>query len=134
MKINIVDLLTESVVYKAIEEQKGLLECKFVLISDASEINFLFGPLREFNYHAKLVEHFCTQYAIPSVWSHKPDLFEMYNTSFRVNGGGWLMFDFSKGKMTIHGHSTAYGRFNESKLKTVLESAKLTGKFEIEVK
>ena len=134
MKTTVIDLLGESKIFQETKNHKAALECKFVLLSAINEIILLLGPLREYPYHAKLVEYFCKQYAIPSGWERCPDLYEIYGSPYRVSGGGWFRFDFGKSIITAKGNSTAYGRFHSQKLKDALDTAQFVNGLQVEIK
>lgn len=123
MKTTVVDLLRESDTFKKSEMLKTYIDCKFVLISSPEEIVLVFGPLKDFEYHANLVAYYCQKAKIPSSWEHKPDVYLIYSSPYSINGGGWFRFDFAKSELMIRGISTAYGRFHKDKLEKVLQSA-----------
>lgn len=134
MKTTVVDLLTDSGIFKSSKELKTSLDCKFVLLSSSDdELILIFGPLREFSYHAKLIEYFCDQYNIHAGWTRRPDLFEIFSSQYKINGGGWFRFDFNRQLLSVTGSSTAYGRFNQEKMTIALNSADFVDGLEIKV-
>ncbi len=89
---------------------------KFVLVSHNSICNLVFGPLKEFPYHANLLDRFCDENEIPAGWVHKSDLLEIYDPEVSINGGGWIEIDGVEKNVRFEGYSTAYGKYDRDKL------------------
>lgn len=113
MKYKTIDLLSDEPIFKQSERLQTKLECKFVLLSNDSEHFFVFGPLHKYNYHAQLIEKFCVDRHINSDWQKQPDIYKIQDSLIKINGGGWLRFDFFQKTLTALGMSTAYGRFDQ---------------------
>lgn len=113
MKFTTIDLLSGSHILKQSEKLETELECKFVILSNETEHFLIFGPLHQYNYHAKLIERFCLERNLNSDWRKQPDLYYINDTSIKINGGGWFRFDFFQKTLIALGISTAYGRFDE---------------------
>ncbi len=114
MKFTTIDLLKDTNILQDSQKLKAIIECKFVLLKNVTEHFLIFGPLHTYNFHAMLVEKFCVDRKLDSSWRKRPDIFEIHDSSTKINGGGWFQFDFSKKTLIAIGSSTAYGRFDES--------------------
>lgn len=104
----------------ALRASDEVLRCKFVLIDWAGEIHLVFGPLAQYRYHANLVERFCTRYAIPSGWEHRPDVYALYTKEARLRGGGYLVINGQDRQVEVSGRSTSYGAFDRKRFATVV--------------
>jgi len=98
----------------------GRITSKFVLIAWRETLWFVMGRVAEFEYHADLVDRFCTDNHIASGWAKRPDLVEILDPAARLRGGGWLDINNDRRQCTIFGHSTSYGRFERVDIDQVL--------------
>lgn len=105
--------------------------CKFVVINNAASSKLVFGPVSEFPYHAGLVKRFCDEHEIAAGWAKKPDLYAIYDSSYRINGGGWLGYQEQQQLIRIFGQSTAYGRFEPDTVKRLFSADSVFTRFTI---
>ncbi|MDZ4723184.1 MAG: hypothetical protein SGI97_04675 [candidate division Zixibacteria bacterium] len=96
--------------------------CKFVLLANRSNLFLLIGPVSDYPYHAHLVNRFCREREIPSGWVAGNSRVEIFDTHHKIRGGGWMKIEQSEKRLEIYGHSTAYGRFSEEDLDSILKS------------
>lgn len=96
--------------------------CKFVVINNAASSKLIFGPVSDFPYHAALVKRFCDERDIAAGWGKKPDLYMIYDLSYRVSGGGWMGYQPRQKFIRFFGQSTAYGRFEPNAVKQLFTS------------
>ena len=83
----IIDLLKESYLYKQAIVNRIAINCKFVVIKNDQHYALIMGPLTEFPYHANLVKYFCNHFDIPSGWIKKPDMYDILDKHYHINGG-----------------------------------------------
>ena len=112
--IDLNDLLTSHPVKKHIG--------KFILIQSDSATTLIFGLLRQYPYHANLVEQFCTMHEVPSAWEHKPDQYVIFDNEYRIRGGGYFEINPVTKQVVFSGASTAYGKYDETQLRDVVNS------------
>ena len=105
---------------------------KFVIIRCESELNFVFGDVSIYPYHANLVVSFCDRYEIASGWEHKPDLVEVYEPGWTVLGGGWLELDQKARTARVYGASSAYGPFDRQAMESVAKHAGLFREYSLD--
>lgn len=115
------------------ESPKGKLVGKFVLIKSEDIVTLVLGLVKEFKYHAHLVDQFCQVNKIPSGWRHKPDAVEIYDSRYEVRGGGWIEINVRLSTVKFYGHSTAYGTFRRSDVETCLSKTSLFDRFRISI-
>jgi len=108
--------------------------CKFVMIARTGELAFVFGPVRQYPYHAHLVDAYCRCHDIPATWIKKPDVVEIFDDDCVVRGGGWLELDPAGRKMKVYGKSTAYGAFDTRDLNDILKGAPALDGYTVHVK
>jgi len=132
LKTKIINLLESEI--GACKLAEGKLICKFVLIVRNDELNLVFGPVSEYPFHANLVDEFCSRFGVPSGWSKKPDLVEIFDENCSISGGGWLEIEPAVARMKFSGRSTAYGRFGKSDLNHILTNDKLFSDYEVIVR
>lgn len=106
---------------------------KFVMIRSPEETALVMGGLREFPYHAALVDRYCSLRQIPSGWVHRPDLYEIFDPDYLIRGGGLVLLDASARKADFSGFSTAYGRFAEAELEEVVAGESLFRGWEVSI-
>lgn len=104
---------------------------KFVLISSHDSLTLVLGQLKEFKYHAHIVDRFCRMNQIPSGWRRKPDSVEIYDDKYEVTGGGWIEINSRLLTVKFFGHSTAYGSFDRSDVESCLMQSSLFDGFRI---
>ena len=109
------------------------ITCKFVILVHDNVLWLVLGRVREFPYHAQLVERFCNLNMIPSHWVKKPDLVEILDHATRVQGGGWLEINPAQRTCAIYGHSTAYGAFNSADIRQVVEEQSFFAGYDVAV-
>ena len=110
------------------DEGSTALRCKFVIVTTKDEISLVFGSLKDYPYHANLVERFCATHNIPSGWEHRPDVYALYVKGVRTHGGGNFVFDHAAMTLRVSGRSSAYGAYNDERLRLVLgESPAFSG-------
>lgn len=126
-----IDYLSSSELFRASAEHKTKLQCKFVILKSNNQYWLIYGSLRDFNYHALLIDKYCNQNGIAGGWRRKPDLFEIYDKRINVVGGGWFEFDFSKNRFRAFGRSTAYGSVDARLVKELVQSDKMLSQFKI---
>ena len=108
--------------------------CKFVLLINKGGLNLVFGPLNIYPYHANLVNQFCLENDIASIWEKKPDFVRVLEQDCEIKGGGWMEIDpFSK-QMKFFGRSTAYGLFDPIILAEILTGHSLFGPYHVTVR
>ena len=98
------------------EERNEPLVCKFMIMLSAGVPVFIYAPVKDYDYHAKLVSRYCELNDIPSCWSHKPDIVEVLDNGISLGGGGWIRLSSMCKSIEIYGSSTAYGKFNRDLL------------------
>ena len=108
------------------------LNFKFVIIRNQETLNLIYGPLDFFPYHANLVNKFCEDSQIPSAWSKKPDLVEIFEPDSQIRGGGWVELHNLNKLLIFYGYSTAYGKFKLSDLQSIIISKQNFIDYEIE--
>ena len=134
MKYTTIDLLSDEPIFRQSEKLQTKLECKFVLLTKDNECFLIFGPLHTYNYHAQLLEKFCVDRHINSKWQRHPDTYKIKDSSIKINGGGWLQFDFFQKTLTALGMSTAYGRFDQQIFEQIAKKEIIFKDFTINVK
>lgn len=82
---------------------------KFIIIKYSGELIMICGLLAEFPYHANLVERYCTDNEVASIWTKRPDVHEIFDSDYAVQGGGWIEVDHASKHLKLFGKSTAYG-------------------------
>lgn len=108
--------------------------CKFVLISNERQVHLVFGLMKHYPYHANLVERFCQDRDIPSLWVRKPDLHEILEKDYQVKGGGMMEINPTSRVLKVFGYSTAYGQFEYDSLSHVLKRHPYFEQYSINVK
>ncbi|MEA1980335.1 MAG: hypothetical protein U9N54_05105 [candidate division Zixibacteria bacterium] len=108
------------------------LNFKFVIIRNQETLNLIYGPLDFFPYHANLVNKFCEDYNIPSAWSKKPDLVEIFHPDYQIKGGGWVELHNPNKLLSFYSCSTAYGKFQLPDLKSIIVNKQNFIDYEIE--
>lgn len=111
----------------------GRLQCKFVVIADAERLYLVVGPIKEFPYHANLVERFCNGRGILTAWVGKPDLVDILDSTVRIKGGGLLKIDGNRKAINLGGVSRAYGRFLPEDLDGLLEADPFFAGYDISI-
>ena len=61
---------------------------KFIIIRHFGQLTMICGLLREYPYHANLVERYCTDNEVASTWTKRPDVHEIFDSDCAVQGGG----------------------------------------------
>jgi hypothetical protein len=95
---------------------------KFVLVADDRRIWLVYGSLASFPYHAHLVGRFCEDKMLACGWVRPRDHVEIYDPNFRIHGGGQILIDSKKKLVRFAGTSKAYGTYDESRLRQVVEA------------
>ncbi|MEA3296794.1 MAG: hypothetical protein U9R56_02895 [candidate division Zixibacteria bacterium] len=131
--VSVLDLRCESNLGTAVTGTDEKTICKFVLVSNNHELYLIFGSVREFPYHANLLDCFCDRYQIPAGWIKDPDMVEIYDPDFAIKGGGWMEIDKSARSLQIYGYSTAYGRFDPKDLDLVLRDDPLFSTYSVKI-
>lgn len=116
-----------------IDKTDANLSGKFVIISNNGYLNLIYGPIGSYSYHANLVSQFCNLFKISSGWENRPDLYVIYDSEYRIRGGGWFEFKFMEKKLKIFGYSTAYGSFTKQDFLDINSDNKDFSRFEIEI-
>ncbi|UCC43086.1 MAG: hypothetical protein JSU65_08000 [Candidatus Zixiibacteriota bacterium] len=94
--------------------------CKFVLIRVGGVWHLVFGLLREFRYHAALVERFCRLHGIATAWVVEPEQIEIDDRDVELGGGGYIRFEPEKAAVDVFGYSTVYGGFDRHVLRDII--------------
>jgi hypothetical protein len=129
-QVELVDL--QEILARSIPAAQTIV-CKFVIVACGNELILIFGPVRMYRYHANLVDAYCSNRDIPSGWLKKPDIVEVYDDNYVIQGGGWMDIEPGSNYMKVYGNSTAYGQFDPSDLNSIVDgSPALTG-FTVEV-
>ena len=92
------------------------IACKYVVIKMPAGPCLVLGAVKDFRYHAALVERFCREQKIASGWEHRPDTYAVYDRQTDVLGGGFMRVDHRAGKIVMYGSSAVYGRIAETEL------------------
>jgi hypothetical protein len=96
---------------------------KFILIKKEDEVCLMFGLLKQFPYHAILVEHYCAVEKIETgTWEVKPDFYDVNNSRIKIKGGGWVEINVRDKSLKFFGVSKAYGPFDKANLVHVLSN------------
>ena len=82
---------------------------KFVIISHYNQLILICGLLKEYPYHANLVDRYCADNEVASSWTKRPDLHEVFDSDCVVEGGGWIEVDRISRQVKLFGESTVYG-------------------------
>lgn len=106
---------------------------KFVVISSDDRLDFVYGPLSEYAYHAGLVKKYCELENIPSGWVKKPDVYEIYGAGHKIRGGGWMEQNPLKKHARLYGYSSAYGAFEPKDIPNLFTQGTLFADYEIEI-
>ncbi len=130
LQIELVDL--QGIINRSLPTAEKIT-CKFVIVASENELAFIFGPVRQFRYHANLVDAYCGRRDIPAGWLKKPDIVEVYDVNYVIKGGGWLDLEPGSRFMKVYGYSTAYGRFDPSDLSLVVDGSPVLNGFTIHV-
>lgn len=88
-----------------------ILECKFVVVRRPSQTHLVIGRVRDYKYHAHLIDRFCREQDIPSGRIPGSDTIEIYDHGVRIEGGGKADIDPARGSVRCYGHSAAYGPY-----------------------
>ncbi len=107
--------------------------CKFVLVRMDETVHLVVGPLREFPYHASLVERFCRLHEIASGWEKKPDRYEIFEGDCEILGGGYFDLDPGGRRLSLWGASSVYGSFPAREANLVVESEPIFRGFSVTV-
>ncbi len=127
-KVNVIDLADGLTPH----DEATAVRCKFILVSQEQEVTLVFGRIAEYKYHANLLERFCWMHRIPSGWEHKPDIYALYEKGVNVRGGGYFIVDYCGRVLRIFGRSTAYGAYDEDRLRKVLAGSPHFSTWEID--
>ncbi|MCK4573621.1 MAG: hypothetical protein KAU36_04580 [candidate division Zixibacteria bacterium] len=111
MKCSVVNL-NENGQPNGVADKPPIQVCKFVVFASPEEQILIFGPVRQYHYHAALVRSFCQLREIPSGWEKQPDLYQIYDRAYKVSGGGWLDLVVENKSILFYDRSTAYGGFD----------------------
>lgn len=115
------------------ETDTAKIVCKFVIMRNETDLALVLGSVRNFPYHAHLVNAYCDRLGIPAAWVKKPDLIEVLIPDVVVEGGGWLEIDGQRLSVSFHGKSTAYGTYDRCQLETMLVDCDSLERFSIYV-
>ncbi|MFQ5453439.1 MAG: hypothetical protein ACE5D6_04555 [Candidatus Zixiibacteriota bacterium] len=118
----VVNLIENSQILNDSTKLATNIVCKFIILSHSKESVIILGPVSKFPYHADIVEHFCTMNNISAGWLKKPDIYEIYDKSYSINGGGWIEINIIKEIIVIYGLSTSYGKFDQTKVSAALST------------
>ena len=64
--------------------------CKFLLIRHNGRVDLVCGPVKEYTYHAMLLDRYCRDNEIAASWVKQREYLEVYDSALEVRGGGWL--------------------------------------------
>lgn len=108
----VIDRFSDSELFQKAIKHKRNINCKFILLKKEYNIVLIIGDLYRHPYHANLLQYYCNTYNIPSGWNKKPDLYEIYESSWIVLGGGWMDLNPTDKSAVIFGQSTVYGKYD----------------------
>ncbi|MEW6050170.1 MAG: hypothetical protein AB1644_03805 [Candidatus Zixiibacteriota bacterium] len=106
-------------------------DCKFVIITNGEQRWFVYGAVKEYPYHANLVERFSVNNHLKYRWHRGKDRVEFSDNGYRVEGGGHLEIDTNAKGIRVSGSSKAYGSFDQSSLKQWLKVQTLLTGFKV---
>lgn len=112
---------------------RPVLECKFVLVRRPSLTHLVVGRVRDYKYHAHLIDRFCREQQIPSGRVPGSDTIEIYDAEVRILGGGRADIDPVRGSIRCYGHSAAYGPFPVSDVRRAFSHDESWRHFALEI-
>jgi hypothetical protein len=89
-----------------------VLACKFVIVREPEDTWLIVGRVRDYKYHAHLLDRFCREHRIPAGRVPGSDTIEVHDREVRVEGGGKVDIDAFRRHLRCYGHSAAYGPFS----------------------
>jgi len=107
--------------------------CKFMLVRRDGLIDLICGPVKEYRYHAMLLDRYCRDNEIPADWAKRNELLEVYDSELEILGGGWIEIKPAEAGVRFFGASTAYGGFDRTRLAAVLDGQPVFDRFEVEI-
>jgi hypothetical protein len=117
LKIEVVDLSSSDNQHN----EKTPRHCKFILVEREDLIGLVFGDITTYNYHANLVDEYCSTRGIAASWVAKPDLLLVLDPDVAIRGGGYLNLDQAARKAEFSGGSKSYGVFRLRELEKILQ-------------
>lgn len=114
---------------KQVESADANIACKFVVVGNGDRQWLLFGTMLEFPYHANLVERFCTTHQLAYQWRPARDKVDITDTSYRIEGGGFIDVHPRTKVVRFSGSSKAYGSIPSSGLRKMLKGQTILAGF-----
>src|SRR5574341_446898 len=95
---------------------------KFVQIRNESMLYLVFSPTEFTKYHANIVERFCLDKGIEGRYDPERKRYDIYDQAWKVLGGGKFELDTNKKAIKLYDNSMAYGKFDKSGLKEMINA------------
>ncbi len=99
-----------------------VIQGKFVQIRTESTLYIVFSPSEFTKYHANIVERFCHDNGIEGSYDPERKRYDIHDRFWRVLGGGKFELDFSRKAIKLYDNSMAYGKFDSSGLKELINA------------
>jgi len=95
---------------------------KFVQIRNGNTLFLILSPKEFTKYHANIVERFCMDKGIEGGYDAKREKFTITDHEWQIVGGGKFERDANKKAIKLYDNSMAYGKFDATGLKEILDS------------
>ena len=95
---------------------------KFVQIRNESTLYLVFSPTEFTKYHSNIVERFCLDKGIEGSYDRERKRYDIYDQAWNVLGGGKFEVDTNKKAIKLYDNSMAYGKFDRSGLKEMINA------------
>lgn len=94
---------------------------KFVQIRCGGTLYLVLSPKALTKYHGNIIERFCMDQGLEGGYDKDGGKFVITDRAWEVLGGGKFDRDNDAGTITLHGDSTAYGRFDAALLRASVD-------------
>ncbi len=94
---------------------------KFVQVRNGGELYFILSPKEFTKYHANILERFCMDKGIEGSYDVKREKFFIADQAWTIVGGGKFERDDAKKAIKLYDDSMAYGKFDATGLRELLE-------------
>ena len=95
---------------------------KFVQIRNGKRLYLVLSPRELTKYHANIVERFCMDKGIEGNYDEKGTTFAIADDAWEMRGGGKFERDSNKRTLKLYDNSMAYGKFDTTGLKEILDA------------
>lgn len=112
-------------------EGKSAVQAKFVVVRNGGATRVIAGRYPDFSYHADILESWCNLHAIPCGREGEEARVEIYDKSWRIDGGGWIEIKPVARSLRLFGISTAYGGFAKNEIIPIVKTSEFFSGFTI---